>query len=76
MVEYEIIFDKGKPYSEKFNSLIEVEKALKIFYRENKDNDEPYNAQVYQDGVDITDSYPIEQMVYCIMDEVDHEIKK
>jgi len=73
---YEISFDNGKPYTEKFNSLAEVEVALKKFYKENKDDDYPFNALVYEDGFDITDSFPMEQMISAIIDEVENETKK
>jgi hypothetical protein len=67
--KYQVVYDDGKPYEEKYNSYDELYEGLKKFYLVNKGNDFPFDAKVYdKKGNDITDSYVIEHMIADIMD--------
>ena len=45
---YKVVFDAGKPYEVIFKNETDLKNALKEFYENNKENDEPFNSVVYR----------------------------
>jgi hypothetical protein len=67
---YKVIFDSGIPFEEKFDNVTALKTALARFHQHNKDNDYPYNAQIFNEkDEDITDSQFITEMIAEILEE-------
>ena len=67
---YKIIFDNGKPYEIKVNNEVDLEKELKRFYDNNKEEGY-FNAEVYNEkGEDISESQLVEDIISKILNEV------
>jgi len=62
--KYKIVFDNGKPYEVIVNNEEELKTELRKFYLENKDNDDYFNAVVYNNkDEDISESQFIEEII-------------
>ena len=60
---YKIIFDLGKPYEEIAKDEKDLKKKLKKFYLENRQSGYYYNAEVFFNGEDISESQFITEMI-------------
>jgi len=70
MEKYKIVFDNGKPYTKEVLGEEELEKSLKDFFEENKEDDFGFNAIVYNDkDEDISESQFISEMIGEIIGE-------
>jgi len=71
---YRVIFDNGKPSEETFNNEADLKAGLKKFYLENKDSGIfdcfVYSLEESDDGIDISESQFINEMIEEILEEV------
>jgi hypothetical protein len=66
--KFSVVFDSGKPFEEFYNSLEELEGAIKSFYESLRDEDFQYDISVFDaEGEDITGTQLIGELLNRVL---------